>query len=140
MGRKVKRLEITEAERTELENGYKHQKGTFSQRCHIVLLKSRGKSSEQIAQVFDLTDQTVNSWVKRYRKEGIDGLRTKPGRGRPSTFRPTDEKVVKAIVKKERQRLTRAKELLESELNKKFSVQTLKRFLKNLSADGNESV
>ena len=32
------------------------------------------------------------------------------------------------------------KELLETELNKNFSVQTLKRFLKNLSADGNEYV
>ena len=140
MGRKVKKLDITEAERIKLERGYKEEKGTFSRRCHIILLKSRGKSSQAIAHIFGITDQSVNSWVKRYRKEGIDGLRTKPGRGRPSTFRPTDEKVVKEIVKKERQRLTRAKELLESQLNKEFSVQTLKRFLKNLSADGNESV
>ena len=138
MGRKAKKLDIREVERIKLESGYKNQKGTFSQRCHIILLKTRGKSSEEIAQVFGITDQSVNNWVKRYKKEGIEGLRTKPGRGRPSTFRPSDEKVVKAIVKKERQRLTKAKELLESELDKKFSVQTLKRFLKNLSADGSE--
>lgn len=140
MGRRAKKLDITAVERAKLESAYKYDKGTFSQRCHIILMKTKGKSSDEIAQIFDITDQTVNNWVKRYRKEGIDGLRTKPGRGRPSTFRPSDEKLVKAIVKTERQRLSKAKEILESELDKEFSLQTLKRFLKNLSADGNESV
>ena len=51
-----------------------------------------------------------------------------------------DEKKVKALVKKERQRLKHAKEDLEKELGKEFSLKTLKRFLKNLSADGNASV
>lgn len=140
MGRKVKQLEITEAERIELEKGYKYEKGTFSQRCQIILLKTKNYSSVSIADVLSINYQSVNNWVKRYRKEGIDGLRTKPGRGRPSTFKPSDEKLVKQIVRQERQRLKRAKELLETELDKEFSVQTLKRFLKNLTADGNESV
>ena len=140
MGRKPIKLDITESERLELESGYKNQKGVFSQRCHIILLKTRGKSSVEIAQIFDITDQAVNNWVRRYKKEGLQGLRTKPGRGRPSTFKPSDEKLVKEVVKKERQRLKVAKELLETQLNKNFSVQTLKRFLKNLSADGNEYV
>ena len=140
MGRKPKKLDITNAEQLQLESGYKNQKGTFSQRCHIVLLKTRGKSSVEIAQIFGITDQAVNNWVRRYKNEGIQGLRTRPGRGRPSTFKPSDEKIVKAIVKKERQRLKMAKDLLEQELDKSFSIQTLKRFLKNLSADGNEYV
>lgn len=42
-------------------------------------------------------------------------------------------------IKKEPQRIKHVKEELEQELNKEFSVLTLKRFLKNLSADGNES-
>ena len=134
------KLDITDAERQKLESGYKNHKGTFSQRCHIVLLKTRGKSSVEIAQIFGITDQAVNNWVRRYKNEGIQGLRTRPGRGRPSTFKPSDEKIVKAIVKKERQRLKMAKDLLEQELDKSFSIQTLKRFLKNLSADGNEYV
>ena len=140
MGRKPKKLDITNAEQLQLESGYKNQKGAFSQRCHIVLLKTRGKSSVEIAQIFGITDQAVNNWVRRYKNEGIQGLRTRPGRGRPSTFKPSDEKIVKAIVKKERQRLKMAKDLLEQELDKSFSIQTLKRFLKNLSADGNEYV
>lgn len=140
MGRKAKKIDLTQAARSALENGYKRSKSsTFSKRCHIILLKSQGRSSEEIAKIFGITIQPVNSWVKRYEKQGIEGLTTKPGRGRPAIFdTQRDEAKVKEVVKKERQRLKRAKEILETELDKKFSLLTLKRFLKNLSADGNE--
>ena len=141
MGRKPKPLHLSDAERAELEKGIKSRKAsTFSRRCHIILLKSEGRSSKDIAQIFDITDQAVNNWVKRYRKSGIAGLQTRPGRGRkPILNKEEDEAKVKAAIKKERQRIKHVKEELEQELNKKFSVLTLKRFLKNLSADGNES-
>jgi hypothetical protein len=65
-------------------------------------------------------------------------LKTKPGQGRnPILDVKKDEAKVKAIIKTERQRLKLAKEKLEKELGKTFSLPTLKRFLKNLSADGN---
>jgi len=41
-------------------------------------------------------------------------------------------------VKQERQQLKQVKEELEGKLNKEFSLSTLKRFLKSLTADGNE--
>ena len=141
LGRKPKPLHLSDAERAELEKGIKSRKAfTFSRRCHIILLKSEGRSSKDIAQIFDITDQAVNNWVKRYRKSGIAGLQTRPGRGRkPILNKEEDEAKVKAAIKKERQRIKHVKEELEQELNKNFSVLTLKRFLKNLSADGNES-
>lgn len=141
MGRKAKQIDLTAAERSELEKGYKQSKSaTFSRRCHMILLKSQGRTSEEIAQIFGTTIQPVNSWVKRYQKQGIEGLRTKPGRGRPAIFdSQADEAKVKAVIKKERQRLKIAKQILQTELDKEFSLKTLKRFLKNLSADGNES-
>lgn len=141
MGRKAKQIDLTAAERTELEKGYKQSNSaTFSRRCHMILLKSQGRTSEEIAHIFGTTIQPVNSWVKRYEKEGIKGLHTKPGRGRPAIFdSQADEAKVKAVVKKERQRLKTAQQILQTELDKEFSLKTLKRFLKNLSADGNES-
>ena len=51
-----------------------------------------------------------------------------------------DAEKIKEIVKTERQRLKLAKSKLESELNKKFSMKTLHRFLKLLFAPTNESV
>lgn len=140
MGRKSKRIDLTIAERTELEKGYKESKSKFfSQRCHIILLKNQGLTSQEIANIFRVTIQPVNSWCKRYLENGIEGLKTKPGQGRKAILnREEDEQKVKAAIKKERQRLKLAKEDLEKELGKNFSTITLKRFLKNLSADGNE--
>jgi len=40
-------------------------------------------------------------------------------------------------VKQERQRLSQAKEMLEKELDKNFSIKTLKRFLKSITAATN---
>lgn len=142
MGRKVKVIELTDQERIELEKGYKNREhAPFSRRCHIVLLKSQGFSSKQIADIFQITIQPVNKWVKRYQALGISGLQTKPGQGRkPILDKEQDEAKVRAAIKKERQRLKFVKEDLEQDLDKKFSLLTLKRFLKNLSADGNASV
>ncbi|HFD31970.1 MAG TPA: helix-turn-helix domain-containing protein [Gammaproteobacteria bacterium] len=141
MGRKAKVLNLSSTQRVALEQGYNNTKSPiFSRRCHIILLKSEQRTSKEIAKIFGITDQAVNNWVKRYEASGIAGLQTKPGRGRkPILNKEQDAEKVKAAVKKERQRLKHAKEALEQELNKKFSLLTLKRFLKNLSADGNAS-
>jgi len=141
LGRKSKLIELSKSERAALETGFKNRDSTiYSRRCHIILLKSEGRSSKEIAKIFGITDQSVNNWVKRYESSGLAGLQTRSGQGRkPILDKETDEAKVKAAVKKERQRLKLVKEELEQELNKSFSVLTLKRFLKNLSADGNES-
>ncbi|MCP4884185.1 MAG: helix-turn-helix domain containing protein [Flavobacteriales bacterium] len=142
MGRKSKKIALTDSERIALEKGYKSSKSkTFSQRCHMILLKSQGRTSQEIADIFGITFQPVNSWVKRYLESGIEGLKTRPGQGRkPILDKVQDGEKVKAAIKKERQRIKLAKEDLENDLGKKFSVLTLKRFLKNLGADTNESV
>jgi transposase len=142
MGRKSKKLDLTAAQKVELEKGFKYLSSkVFSQRCHMILLKNQGLTSQQIADIFGVTFQPVNSWVKRYVEHGIEGLKTKPGQGRkPILNKEQDEAKVKAAIKKERQRIKLAKESLEKDLGKNFSVLTLKRFLKNLSADGNEFV
>lgn len=142
MGRKSKQLDLTAAEKAELEKGFKKSDSkVFSQRCHMILLKHQGLTSQQIADIYGVTIQPVNSWVKRYLEHRIEGLKTKLGQGRkPILNKEQDEAKVKAAIKNERQRIKLAKESLEKDLGKSFSVLTLKRFLKNLSADGNESV
>jgi transposase len=141
MGRKSKVIILTDAEQSALEQGYKG-KGSFvfSQRCQMLLLKSQGRSSKEIASILGTNLLSVNQWVQRYEKQGIEGLKTKEGQGRkPILDKVQDEALVKAAVKAERQRLKLAKAELEAALGKAFSVRTLKRFLKNLSADGSES-
>jgi len=141
MGRKSKIVKLTDEQRLSLEQGYKNSTKTqFSRRCHIILLKNEGYTSQEIANIFRITIQPVNKWVKRYEAQGISGLQTKTGQGRkPILNKQQDEAKVRAAVQKERQRLKLVKAELEEQLDKQFSLLTLKRFLKNLSANGNAS-
>lgn len=140
MGRKSKVIDLTEAEKTELESGYKYSKSSiFSRRCHYVLLKNQGKTSQEIADIFGVTDQVINRWCNRFLEKRIQGLQTKSGQGRKAILDKTkDESIIRSTVQKERQRLKNAKDILEKELDKSFSLKTLQRFLKTLAADGNE--
>ena len=141
MGRRAKSIKLSDEQRAALELGYKQGTPTFSKRCHMVLLKSEGLKSTDVSKILLVNQVTVNKWLMRYEEKGIIGLETQPGQGRkPILNKQADEEKVKAAVKKERQRLKHAKEELEKELGKEFSLKTLKRFLKNLSADGNASV
>ncbi len=137
-GRPPKILEIGEESIQELENLQKTSKSScVHQRCHAVLLKTQGYSYSEIARIVGFKDsQPVLRWVHRYQKNGIQGLLTKKGQGRPSILQEEDIEVVQQKVKNERQRLKLVKNEIEQELNKDFSIRTLKRFLKNLMPDG----
>ena len=111
----------------------------------MILLKSDGYFSREIASIVGIQSESqVNYWVKCYNNgyasQGIKVLHNKPGQGRkPKLEKSRDEAAVRQRVTEDRQRLSKAKELLEEDLNRKFSLKTLKRFLKNLSADSSAS-
>ncbi len=140
MGR-TRIVDLSPSDRQELEKGYRESKNaTFSRRCHIVLLKSDRRSSKTVAEIVGTNQISVNEWLNRYESEGIEGLKTRPGRGRKAILdQDKDTEAVRKAVENERQRLYNAKELLEEELDKSFSLKTLQRFLKSVSADGNAS-
>lgn len=145
MGRKLA-ITLSAKQREELENGYRNGKShAFRQRCRMVLLKSEGRYSKEIAEIVGIKSQIqINAWVRRYKKGyesvGIQILHNQSGQGRKQKLdKVLDEAAVRRRVREDRQRLSKAKELLETDLNRKFSLKTLKRFLKNLSADSNAS-
>lgn len=139
MGRFIK-IELDDNQRIELENGYRNGKShAFRTRCQMVLLKSEGRKSTEIASFLGFCQQAVNNWLKRYKAEGIKGLKVKKGRGRPNILSKTEDlEAVKKAVKKHRQRISIAKAELEETLGKEFSHRTLNRFLKILTADTSE--
>ena len=141
MGRIIK-IELTDIQRKELENGYRNGKShAFRIRCQMVLLKSEGRKSTEIASFLGFCQQAVNNWLKRYKTEGIKGLKVRPGRGRPSILsKEEDFEMVKESVQKHRRRISIARAELEESLGKEFSTRTLERYLKNLTADTNEYV
>ncbi len=81
MGRIIK-IELSDTPRKELEKGYRIGKShAFRIRCQMVLLKSEGRKSKEIASFLGYCQQAVNNWLKRYKAEGITGLVVKEGRG-----------------------------------------------------------
>jgi hypothetical protein len=76
--------------------------------------------------------------AQRYESEGIKGLQTRPGRGRKTILKAVDLEQVKATVKENRQRISLAKAELEESLGKRFSLNSLKRFLKKTTDATNE--
>ena len=137
---KTKIVQLSDAQRQELEDG--RRTGTshaFRERCQMILLKSENRTSSEIARFLGCHKITVHEWVKRYQAEGIEGLKMRPGRGRRAILQSaTDLSRVWAAVIRSRQRISLAKAELEAELQKPFSMTTLKRFLKRTIAASNE--
>ncbi|MEQ9441658.1 MAG: helix-turn-helix domain-containing protein [Cyclobacteriaceae bacterium] len=134
----IRSILLSSEERSALKEGYQHgHSAAFRKRCHAILLKSEGRLSKDVGNILGMHPVTVNSWLTRYEQQGMAGLKTKPGRGRKAILnQDSDEGKIRAAVQQERQRLKLAKEALEEELGKRFSVKTLQRFLKSVAADG----
>ena len=137
---KTKIIKLNEKQNAELEKGYRDGAShALRQRCHLILLKSKGRASREVGQVLGCCEVAVNNWVNRYLAEGIEGLQTRPGRGgKPILKAETDLEKVRAAVSRNRQRLSLVRAELESELGKQFSDKTLTRFVKKTIAATNE--
>jgi transposase len=129
---KIRTIELRVEQLKALQEGYQLGKThAFRRRCQLVLLKSEGRTFKEVSRIIKMNEISINTWLDRDQSEGIAGLMTKTGRGRKQVFdQLQDEAKVRQAVQKERQRLTQAKVILEKELNKQFSLKTLKRFLK----------
>jgi transposase len=138
---KIKTVELSTAQRAALEKGYRAgDSHAFRVRCQMILLKSERRTAVEIAALLGCCEVVVNNWLKRYEAEGVEGLRTKPGRGRkPVLDSEKDWPSVKAAVAANRQRISLAKAELEVALGKTFSTKTLARYIKNMVVAINES-
>lgn len=133
---KATRIELSEAQRAELEKGYrKGNRHCFRMRCLAVLLKSEGLPSAKVGERVEMNEHTVNSWLKRYREGGIKGLETRPGRGRKPIMDCTDEEAVRKAIEQDRQSVDKAREAWQQASGKEASESTFKRFLSALAQD-----
>jgi transposase len=57
--------------------------GRVSMRAQMVLLSTRGYSVAQIAEIFEVGEDVVRSWLHRFQQAGPDGLADRPRPGRP---------------------------------------------------------
>ena len=136
---KITKIELSESERIKLNFGFKEGSShCFRMRCKAVLLKSEGLSSEAIGKIVEMTQISVNNWVKRYLLEGISGLETRKGRGRKPIMDCSDEEVVRKAIENDRQSVNKAREAWQNAVGKEASESTFKRFLSALAQDISE--
>jgi transposase len=78
------KIEPLTAEQRRALNGLRRRAvGRVSQRAHMVLLSARGDTVPQIAQICEVGQDTVRTWLHRYQEQGTDGLEDAPRPGRP---------------------------------------------------------
>lgn len=138
MGR-VNTPTLTTAQRQELSEGLREGSShCFRMRCQSILLKSKGTKSDEVGLITGMCAASVNSWLKRYKSDGISGLKTQPGRGRKSILCEKEDKdAIVSAIKANRQRMRTAKAAWEAQSGKKVCDTTFKAFLKTLVEDIN---
>ena len=134
--RKAIRLELSEAQRLELERGYRQgEKNCFRMRCLALLLKASGPSATEVGERTGMEQHTVRNWLKRYKEEGINGLETRPGRGHKPIMDCSDEESVRRAMEQDRQSVNKAREAWQQASGKEAGESTFKRFLSALAQD-----
>lgn len=136
-------VKLTRAELVTLQEGHKNgSQFQFRDRCQCLVLSNQGRTIPELAQFFEITPITIYGWFDRWEKDGIVGLMNKPGRGRKpilSLQNPQHIESIKTAVRKNAQSVKQIVAELETTLETEMSVQTVKRFLKNLVSTTRES-
>ena len=92
----TRRLELTGAERTTLEQAVKHHPKPYVRERAAALIKVAGRSAAAWVAEHGLlarhAPDTVYRWLDRYEAEGIAALTVRPGRGRKARLPPPGER------------------------------------------------
>lgn len=99
MGRPISKVELTAAEREELQR--RVNAATTSKRdslrASIILRRCEGVKQAQVAEELGVSVPCVNKWSQRFEREGLEGLKDRKGRGRHASIPP--EKVEQVITR-----------------------------------------
>lgn len=139
MGRKTIQIKLSDQEKEGLEICYKTSSNhSLRHRCKIILLNNENYAVKEIASILNTNTISIYKWLNRFKSLGIKGLQTKAGQGRPPILEEEHLAIVRAAVEQERQRLSQARQIIEDNIGKKMSNETLTRFLKVITAVTNE--
>jgi transposase len=100
---------LSEDERKVLRGLRRRAVGRVAERAQMVLLSARGFTVPQIAEIFEVGEDTVRTWLHRYQERGPDGLVDCPRPGR----RPKD-RLARQIVDAQMHNSPRANGLVQA--------------------------
>jgi len=61
-------------------------------RCHALILSSKGYTITQLCDIFEVNRETISTWFDRWETSGVAGLKDRPKPGRPPIFTPSEKK------------------------------------------------
>ena len=88
-------------------------------RLHSVALVLAGHSASEAARIFDDSPRAVAYWVTKFKRMGIEGLRSEPRSGRPA--------VLSAVQMKTLEKFVNQREAGSKPVNAKTTSQYIKR-------------
>jgi transposase len=68
-------------------------------RLYAVYQVAKGNSSRKLEDLYQTSFKQITNWVHRFEKEGVEGLRDKPGRGRKSRLNEDQLKSLSHLIK-----------------------------------------
>jgi transposase len=141
MSRKQGFISLIPEQVSVLEIGYKTGScHLFRRKCQRLLQSHSGKTVQELSVLHKVTVISIYHWFNAFEKNGIVGLQLKAGRGRKpklSVHNEIHRSKIKSYIANEPQSVRKIIPLIEQDLGILLSSKTLKRFLKNLSSDGN---
>lgn len=78
----------------------KDERYTIGLRLYAVYQVALGEPSRKLEDLFHTSFKQILNWVHRFEKEGIEGLKDKPGRGRKSSLSPEQRDVLSGLLLK----------------------------------------
>ena len=66
-------------------------------RLKVIDLSAKGQKVGQIAVIFDLADNTVRGYIKRYNQAGLEGLKPNYGQGRNKTITLSKDELIELL-------------------------------------------
>lgn len=138
------REKLTAEQKSSLKKGYQTGKShSFRKKCQCILLRYEGKTVNELSIMYGVGKNTIYIWLNLWKTEGINGLYTKPGQGRPPKINLNNRHhttIIKTMVENEPKNLNRVVGQIKSKLGIEVSKKTLIRFLKNLNTHGKDFV
>lgn len=103
-------------------------------RAHALILSSNGKSKDELAEIFEVSQRTIYNWFNGFKLTGIESLAIQKGRGRkPILNADRDKKIIEEQIELYPHQPKKAYALSLEKLSVKMSYKTFKRFLKKYS-------
>lgn len=101
--------------------------------AHALLLLNKGKSIQEVAEIFDVTQRSVYIWIKKFKNEGVASLSRKAGAGRKTILDESYKGIIEEEICKYPHQPKKAYAMSLEKLTVQLSYKTFKRFLKKYS-------